>query len=318
MVGCSTDSGDLGQPPSPATATSTGRSSRRRGLDHRRAILPQRQRHADLGSAIDRAITLAAHRRDQRRRRHQRRRPVELVTPRKAAPRAGHSRCRASLPLRVDAIIGPTSSLNTLGTLGEPSMPACLTAARRPTAGRSTTFPDDGSVLPHDPQRLVCRPRPSPSVVEAPGSSTAVVVYLDDGYGRPFARSHRRRDRRVGTEVAVHRVRVHSRQGSISAVQRRCWPPTPEVVAVIADGVIGPGHHRCDRRRGTDPASPTSSTMPFGRPLVGAAVQPRLGACASAASRRSPYADSPVPHRSSPSTQTPSQRSLRRTTRTTA
>ena len=32
-----------------------------------------------------------------------------------------------------------------------------------------------------------CRPKAIASVVETSGSSTAVVVYLDDDFGRPFA-----------------------------------------------------------------------------------------------------------------------------------
>ncbi len=89
---------------------------------------------------------------------------------------------------RVDAVVGPASSTIALATLGELMDAGILTCSPTATALALDDFPD---------RSLFVRTAPSDSLqagaiaeqAELTGARTAVVVYLDDGYGRPLAKA---------------------------------------------------------------------------------------------------------------------------------
>ncbi len=164
--------------------------------------------------------------------------PVRLITAEEGTNPATAALAVQRLAPRVDAIIGPTSSLNTLGTLGAAVESGVLTCSPTATAMALDNFPDDG---------LFFRTIPSDSLqaeaiaheVEATGSSTAVVMYLDDGYGRPFGEATNDAITALGTNVAAT-IGFAANEESISSAVAEALASTPEVVAVIADGVTGP------------------------------------------------------------------------------
>ena len=88
----------------------------------------------------------------------------------------------------VDAVVGPASSLVALEYLDELVDAGVLTCSPSATALALDDFPDDG---------LFFRTVPSDSLAavalgflaEQTGVSTATVVYVDDAFGRPFARA---------------------------------------------------------------------------------------------------------------------------------
>lgn len=200
------------------------------------AILPRSGSAADLGSSMSDALAVgiaeinAAGGINGG--------PVRLITAEEGSNLATAGLAVQSLAPRVDAIIGPTSSLNTLGTLGGAVDSGVLTCSPTATALALDTFPDNGlffRTIPSDSLQAAAIAR----VVEASGSSTAVVVYLDDGYGRPFAEATENAIDAFGTEVAAT-VGFEANEDSISAAVTEALVHEPEVVAVIADGVTGP------------------------------------------------------------------------------
>jgi len=164
--------------------------------------------------------------------------PVRLITAEEGSNLATAGLAVQSLAPRVDAIIGPTSSLNTLGTLGGAVDSGVLTCSPTATALALDTFPDNGlffRTIPSDSLQAAAIAK----VVEGSGSSTAVVIYLDDGYGRPFAEATESAISALGTDVAAT-IGFEANEESISAAVTEALVNEPEVVAVIADGVTGP------------------------------------------------------------------------------
>ena len=164
--------------------------------------------------------------------------PVRLITAEEGTNPATAALAVQSLAPRVDAIIGPTSSLNTLGTLGAAVESGVLTCSPAATAMALDNFPDDGlffRTIPSDSLQAEA----IANVVEGTGSSTAVVMYLDDGYGRPFGEATQDAITALGTNVAAT-IGVAANEESISSAVEEALASAPEVVAVIADGVTGP------------------------------------------------------------------------------
>ena len=164
--------------------------------------------------------------------------PVRLITAEEGTNLATAGLAVQSLAPRVDAIIGPTSSLNTLGTLGGAVESGVLTCSPTATALALDTFPDDGlffRTIPSDSLQAAAIAK----VVEGSGSSTAVVVYLDDGYGRPFGEATEDAIAALGTDVAAT-IGFSATEESIAAAVTATLAAQPETVAVIADGVTGP------------------------------------------------------------------------------
>lgn len=140
--------------------------------------------------------------------------------------------------LDVDAIIGPTSSVNTLGSLDVAVDAGVLTCSPTASALALDAFPDNGLFLrtiPSDSLQATAIAR----LVDDSGNSTAVVVYLDDPYGRPFAEEVRAALRAEGTGVTDF-IGFTSSEDSLAATVEQVVEAQPGMVVVIADDTTGP------------------------------------------------------------------------------
>ena len=201
------------------------------------AILPNSGLAADLGASMNDALTMgmteinAAGGINGRR--------VRLIVREEGdTPATAALAVQGLTQLGVDAIIGPTSSTNTLSTLTASVDAGVLTCGPTPSALALDEFPDDGlffRTIPSDSLQA----QAIASVVEASGSSTAIVVYLDDDYGRPFAEATQEAIIARGTRVSAT-VAFTANEDSVSAAVEQVLANQPEVVAVIADGASGP------------------------------------------------------------------------------
>jgi len=200
------------------------------------AILPRSGSAADLGSSMSDALAVglaeinAAGGINGG--------PIRLITAEEGTNPATAELAVQSLAPRVDAIIGPTSSLNVLGTLNSAVEAGVLTCSPTATALALDTFPDDGlffRTIPSDSLQAAAIAK----VVEASGSSTAVVVYLDDGYGRPLGEATEAAIATLGANVAAT-IGFTADEESITAAVDEVLASGAEVVAVIADDVNGP------------------------------------------------------------------------------
>ncbi len=178
--------------------------------------------------------------------------------------------------LGVDAIIGPTSSIDTLGTLSTAVEQRVLTCSPTASALALDDFPDNGLFIRTVPSDSL-QARALARVVEESGSSSAAVVYLDDAYGRPLAEATEAAMRANGTVVATS-VGFQSGADSIEAAVNDVADVAPPVVVVIADKSTGPAIISAldDALGSTAPTyvvndairRPDASSVPFGRGLV--------------------------------------------------
>ena len=138
----------------------------------------------------------------------------------------------------VDAIIGPASSPDVLTTLATTTQAGVLTCSPTASAMSLDGYPDHGlfvRTVPSDSLQAVAIAR----TVQDTGRGAAAVVYLDDAYGRPFAKAVERAMRdlslKVGTSVAVSGTdeSVAAAVASVTAIKST-------VVVVLADAVSGP------------------------------------------------------------------------------
>ena len=200
------------------------------------AILPRSGGAADLGASMSDALAVGIAKINEAGGVNGG--PVRLITAEEGTNPATAALAVQSLAPRVDALIGPTSSLNTLGTLSAAVDAGVLTCSPTATAMALDNFPDNGlffRTIPSDSLQAAA----IANVVEASGTSTAVVVYLDDGYGRPFGEATQDAIAALGTTVAAT-IGFDANEESIAATVQDALASSPEVVAVIADGVTGP------------------------------------------------------------------------------
>ena len=113
-------------------------------------------------------------------------------------------------------------------------------AACSPTASALAldAFPDNGLFLrtmPSDSLQASAIAR----LVDDSGNSTAVVVYLDDPYGRPFAEEVRVALRAEGTGVTDF-IGFTASEDSLAATVEQVVEAQPGMVVVIADDTTGP------------------------------------------------------------------------------
>lgn len=153
-----------------------------------------------------------------------------------------------------DAIIGPTSSLHLLETLDSAVRNGVFTCAPTASAMSLDAYPADGLLMrtvPSDSLQATAIAR----VADDTGRDDAVVLYLDDGYGRPFAETVERELRDGGTNVL----------GSFAFTPGDVPDPAaiaaanalrPGVVVVVADAVTGPAIVSA-----LDEAAPTSDAQ---------------------------------------------------------
>ena len=138
----------------------------------------------------------------------------------------------------VDAVIGPTSSLNLLETLATTVEAGVLTCAPTASAMALDTYPDGGLLIrtiASDSLQATALAR----LVEGTGAGSAAVVYLDDGYGRPFGEATRAAIVGAGTTVAVMMPFVNT-DASLQAAAEAVAAADVDVVAVVADDLGGP------------------------------------------------------------------------------
>ena len=201
--------------------------------------------------------------------------PVRLVEREEGDNEATASVAMLELiQLGVDAIIGPTSSTNTLATLGTAVDAGVLTCSPTASALALNSFPDNGLFI-----RTIAsdslQAKALAALVESSGTSNTVIVYVDDNYGRPFAEATRLALLAEGTAV-TEMVGFTANEDSVAAAVEAVVATQVEVVVVIADGTTGPAIIAA-----IDDASsiattyvvndairrPATSAQPFGRSL---------------------------------------------------
>ena len=185
----------------------------------------------------------------------------------------------ALLDADVDAVIGPSSSLIALSTLGDlvgAGVPACSPTA---SALSLDDFPDDGlffRTVPSDSFQAVA----IADVAERTGVRNVAVVYVDDAYGRPFARAVEdalsEGSRSITNVETFGFVRSDGRLDELAA---RVSDSGARVVIVLAGSDDGTaflealsrhGLRRVDRHRGqrraAQPVRPAADRNPRSRP----------------------------------------------------
>jgi len=136
-----------------------------------------------------------------------------------------------------DAIIGPTSSVNLLGSLGTAVDGGVLTCSPTATALALDDFPDEGLLVRTSPSDAL-QARALAQLVDESGSDRAVVVYLDDPYGRPFADDVRAALVAQGI-VVTSTVGFTTSTDRIGAAADSVAAIAPTMIVVIADGEAG-------------------------------------------------------------------------------
>jgi len=166
-------------------------------------------------------------------------RPMRLVVREEGeSPDVALASLQNLAQLGVDVVIGPTSSLTVLDTLGSAVEAGVLTCAPTATALALDTFPDNGLLfrtIASDSLQAQALAR----LVETTGAGSAAIVYLDDGYGRPFGQATRAAITRTGTSVAAEIAFVDTDE-SLQQAAVAVRDADPDVVTVVADAVAGP------------------------------------------------------------------------------
>ena len=201
------------------------------------AILPRTGVAAELGQSMTDALTLAMNEINEAG--GIRGTPIRLLVRDE-----GDNETTAALAMRellqldVDAIVGPTSSTNTLATLGSAVDAGILTCSPTASAMALDSFPDGGLLI-----RTIAsdslQAEALAAAVESTGTSSTVVVYVDDGYGRPFAEATRVATLAEGTAVLAM-VGFTASEDSLAAAAASVVATQADVVVVIADGTTGP------------------------------------------------------------------------------
>ena len=234
LAGCSGDDSATATTNSVAATTTTVRIDD--GTLVIGAVIPSSGGAADIGASVAAGLQLAV---DQvNAAGGVNGRPVRLITRDEGDNPTTAGLAMQELVQGVDAIIGPTSSTNALGTLSIAVDAGILTCSPTATALALDDFPDNG---------LFFRTIPSDSLqakaiatsVEASGASTTAVVYLDDAYGRPFAEVTRAAITAGGT-IVTEAIGFTPTEESVSAAVAAVVAADPDVVTVVADSVSGP------------------------------------------------------------------------------
>lgn len=178
------------------------------------------------------------------------------------------------IDLGVDAIVGPTSSTNTLATLGAAVDAGILVCSPTASALALDRFPDRGLFF-----RTIAsdslQAKAIAALVESSGTNSAVVVYLDDGYGRPFAEAARQAILTSGAGVAEMVGYTPNAASIANAVDLAVGEET-DVIVVIADATSGPAMiDAIDEASNNSPTfvvndqirRPATSTQPWSRSL---------------------------------------------------
>jgi branched-chain amino acid transport system substrate-binding protein len=137
----------------------------------------------------------------------------------------------------VDAIIGPTSSVNLLSTLSTAVQAGVLTCTPTGSALALDDFPADGLLV-----RTIAsdslQAEAIAQVASDTGANDAVIVYLDDAYGRPLAAAVS--DAIGNNPPVLAAVPFPADEVPPPASVQRVVDAAPDAVVVIADAVTGP------------------------------------------------------------------------------
>lgn len=237
------------------------------------AVLPRDGVAAELGSSMSDALTLALDEINDAG--GVGGTPVRLIEREEGDNEATASVAMLELiRLGVDAIIGPTSSTNTLATLSTAVDAGVLTCSPTASALALDSFPDNGLFI-----RTIAsdslQAKALAALVERSGTSSTVVVYVDDNYGRPFAEATRQAVLAEGTAV-TEMVGFTASEDSVAAAVASVIATQAEVVVVIADGATGPAVIAAIDDASTVAMTyvvndairrPATSAQPFGRSL---------------------------------------------------
>jgi branched-chain amino acid transport system substrate-binding protein len=200
------------------------------------AILPSSGAAAEIGASMAAGLSLALDEINEAGGVNGR--PVRLITRDEGDNPTTTALAMQDIVRGVDAIIGPTSSSNALGTLGIAVDAGILACSPTASALALDEFPDNGLFFRTVPS-FSLQATAIASLVEASGGSTAVVVYLDDPFGRPFAAATQAAIVAGGTTVTQFIGFTPTAESIADAVQAVA-DAAPDVVAVIADGISGP------------------------------------------------------------------------------
>ena len=137
-----------------------------------------------------------------------------------------------------DAIIGPTSSVNVLGSLGTAVDAGVLTCAPTATALSLDEFPDNGLLVRTSPSDAL-QAQALAQVVDESGADRAVVLYLDDPYGRGLADEVQGALVGQGTIVTTA-IGFTESEDDIAAAAERVAATDPSMIVVIANDDAGP------------------------------------------------------------------------------
>jgi branched-chain amino acid transport system substrate-binding protein len=145
---------------------------------------------------------------------------------------------RSLIDADVDAIIGPTSSLIALGTLDE--IVGAGKVACSPTASALALdgFPDDGLFFRTVPSDSL-QARAIAQMAEQTGAQRAVIIHVDDAYGRGFAAAVES-SLTGGAITTVEAVPIAHGDDDLGAEFDQVSDADPQVVIVLADSADGP------------------------------------------------------------------------------
>lgn len=137
----------------------------------------------------------------------------------------------------VDAVIGPTSSLNALSDLDAIVGDGVLACSPTASALALDDFPDDGlffRTIPSDSLQAVA----IAELADDTGAQDASVVYVDDVYGRGLSQAVT--EALESRSIAVDRVGVSPVEGNLRAEALSLLAGDSDVAVVIGDDVNGP------------------------------------------------------------------------------
>ena len=195
-------------------------------------LIPQDSANADIGAAIDSAVTLAE---------KQIQSAGEVINVVRAdeavAGRGVDPAVTTLLDAGVDAIVGPASSINALASLSEIIDAGVVACSPTASAALLDNFPDKGlffRTIPSDSLQA----RAIADEVNLTGATQATVVYIDDDYGRLFEESVTTALREQSIEP-TESVPFSTNNVSIFTAAGRVASMGSDVVVVIGDGVSG-------------------------------------------------------------------------------
>lgn len=234
VAGCSSD------PPTPTTTLPAVSTSIPRVDDGTLTIgvlIPQGSANADIGEAIRTGVNLAVENINNAG--GYGGKNVVLVRADEGVTGVGVDPAISTLlDRKVDAIIGPASSLNALAGLGKIVNAGVVACSPTASASLLDDFPDHGlffRTIPSDTLQAA-------AIVEAvdrTGASKVTVAFIDDGYGQAFADHVATFLRRKGIQQNDP-VPYSSNNQSIGAAAKKVAATAAGVVVVIGDATSGP------------------------------------------------------------------------------